>query len=223
MRKALLAALIVVALAAAPGYALFAFAPHPDHVKSFTEAVHRGYLEGDPAYYYNGEASPQEYAHAVMTALIYFEDNIIGDNLSTTTTTLAPVTTSSTSTTTTTLPTTTTSTTATTSTTMAPPTTTSTTTSLPSDTVPFLSYRKVDNIVIDGGTDIELSEVSITGGDIAITLRNVDGAYIHDIDFENVVGGIYIYNSTDVVIDNVRGRNVGDEYMGLNPDAPQGL
>jgi hypothetical protein len=199
-------ALVLVVLLFAAGVA-WATAPNPDHVESFTEAVERGYIEGDPAYYYNGEASPQEYAHAVMVALAYFEDNIInqGTSPSTTTTTTDPATTTSSSTTTTEPTTTTTS---------SSSTTTSTTTLPTGSETPFLAYPASDPIVIDGGTDIELSELSITEGTIAVTIRNVDGAYIHDIDFENVVGGIYVYNSTDVVIENVRGRNVGDGTIG---------
>jgi len=192
-----------------------AFAPNPDHIESFSAAVERGYIEGNPAYYYNGEASPQEYAHAVMVALIEWDDRQKETEPSTTTTTMpAPTTTSSTTTTIAVPATTTTSTTATTSTTTVPPTTTSTTTSLPSETTPFLSYPDSEPVVIDGGTGIELSELSIQGGTIAITIRNVTGAYIHDIDFADVVGGIYIYNSTDVVIEDVRGRNVGDGTIG---------
>lgn len=122
--RTIVAALLTVALIG--GGAAYALnQPHPDHIQSFTEAVNRGYIDGDPAYYYNGEATPQEYAHAVMTALINYEDKWL--NPTTTTTTLAPTTTSSTTTSTSIPSTTTTSTTTTPSTTTVPPTTTSTT------------------------------------------------------------------------------------------------
>ena len=204
-RSKILAAVLTAALIAG-GAAWALEPPPPDHVQSFTAAVERGYIEGDPAYYYNGEATPQEYAHAVMTALINYEDMHFKEPASTTTTTTPAPTTTSSTTTTTAAPATTTTTTTTTS---VPPTTT-----LPTSGQPFLSYPNSEPVVIDGGTGIELSELSITSGTIAVTIRNVTGAYIHDIDFENVVGGIYIYNSTDVVIDNVRGRNVGDGTIG---------
>ena len=78
----------------------------------------------------------------------------------------------------------------------------------------FLSYPQRSPVSIDGGSNIELSNFSVVGGTIAITLRNVNGAYIHDIDFANVVGGIYLYNCQNVIIERVRGRNVGDGTIG---------
>ena len=43
---------------------------HPDHIKSWTKAVNEGLIKGDPAYYYNNLAAPDEYYHALVTALL---------------------------------------------------------------------------------------------------------------------------------------------------------
>ena len=40
-----------------------------EHVQSWSEAVSTGLIEGDPAYYYNGQATPTEYHHALITAV----------------------------------------------------------------------------------------------------------------------------------------------------------
>lgn len=84
----------------------------------------------------------------------------------------------------------------------------------PIDPGDFLSYPRIDPVEINSGSGIELSNFSIVGGTIAITLRNIDGLYIHDVDFADVVGGIYLYNCRDVQIENVRGRNIGDGSIG---------
>jgi hypothetical protein len=39
-----------------------------EHEQSWTEAVHNGLIEGNPAYYYNGQATDAEYRHAFITA-----------------------------------------------------------------------------------------------------------------------------------------------------------
>lgn len=43
---------------------------HPDFIKAWTKAVDKGLIKGDPAYYYNSEASQQEVNHALITALL---------------------------------------------------------------------------------------------------------------------------------------------------------
>jgi len=43
---------------------------HPDFIKAWTKAVNEGLIKGNPAYYYNGEATPEEYHHALITALL---------------------------------------------------------------------------------------------------------------------------------------------------------
>jgi hypothetical protein len=85
----------------------------------------------------------------------------------------------------------------------------------------FLSRPPLSSpIVISNASNIELSNFSYVGGtvnapkDIVITLENVKKAWIHDIDFANVIGGIYVYQSEDVVIERVRARNVGDGSIG---------
>jgi hypothetical protein len=79
---------------------------------------------------------------------------------------------------------------------------------------------KTSPTVINGGSNVDLGNFSYVGGsvsapaNIAITLSNVKGARIHDVDFANVIGGIYLYQCEDVVIEGVRGRNVGDGSIG---------
>jgi len=43
---------------------------HPDIQRSWTEAVQRGLIQGDPAYYYNGQATQYEINHALLTAIL---------------------------------------------------------------------------------------------------------------------------------------------------------
>jgi len=139
----LLASLLVILLVPVvfiAGYAIASMTTYSEHVQSWNEAVARGLIEGEASYYFNGEATDQEYYHALMTAILAVDDKIGGQPStptttpptttapSTTTSTLSPVT-SSTTTTSTPASTTTSSIPATTtSTTVAPTTTTSTTT-----------------------------------------------------------------------------------------------
>lgn len=69
-------------------------------------------------------------------------------------------------------------------------------------------------IVINGGTDVEVSGKTFADGVIAVTLRNVNRAYIHDCDWLDVVGGVYVSQCTDVRVEDCRGRNVGDGTIG---------
>jgi len=50
--------------------ATVAYAANTAFIGSFTQAEQQGLIDGDPAYYYNGQAQPVEYAHAIMTALL---------------------------------------------------------------------------------------------------------------------------------------------------------
>lgn len=90
----------------------------------------------------------------------------------------------------------------------------------PSPSSAFLSRSVRSNVVVDGGTDVELSQFSLMGGSlnnpsgIGITLKNVSGAFIHHIDAKDLVGFIYLYNCTNVVIEDCRGRNIGDGSIG---------
>lgn len=124
---AVLAAIVTVT---SVGIVLAQNQAHPDHRAAWEQAVDVGLIDGDPAYYYNGEASPVEYYHALLTALL----EVNGTPWQTTTTTEpTSTTTEAPSTTTTTAPTTTTTAPPSTTTTTAPPPTTTTT--VPSGTV----------------------------------------------------------------------------------------
>lgn len=78
----------------------------------------------------------------------------------------------------------------------------------------FLSRPASDALVINGGTDVEITNKSFQGGVIAITLRNVTRAWVHHCDWADVVGGVYTDHCTDVRVEDCRGRNVGDGTIG---------
>lgn len=60
-------AALIVALLLLGGIGIAQAAPI-DHIRSWTEAVWNGTINGDAAYYYNGQATPDEYHHALVTA-----------------------------------------------------------------------------------------------------------------------------------------------------------
>lgn len=64
LKGVLLALAVIFALV----FASQALAAPLDHIRSWTEAVYTGLIEGDPAYYYEGEATQAEYNHALITA-----------------------------------------------------------------------------------------------------------------------------------------------------------
>ena len=76
--------------------------------------------------------------------------------------------------------------------------------------------------VVDGGSSVTISNVTIDGGTrdnvsgIGITIRNVNGTItIRDVDLSDLIGGIYIYNSSGtLLIENVRSRNMGNGTIG---------
>lgn len=76
MRKPylILAAAALLLATFASGFAVAQTAPHPDFVNSWTEAVQRGLIQGDPAYYYNGDATQEEINHALLVALLSIDD-----------------------------------------------------------------------------------------------------------------------------------------------------
>jgi hypothetical protein len=84
----------------------------------------------------------------------------------------------------------------------------------------FLGRPSSPKISRDGGTDVEISGVTIRGGSlsnpygIGITLRNVNRAWIHDVDLADLIGGIYLYQCVDVIIEDIRSRNIGDGTRG---------
>ena len=70
MRKLIVTLAVVAALLAATLAYTAQAAPHPDIQQSWTEAVQRGLIQGDPAYYYNGQATQEEVNHALLTAIL---------------------------------------------------------------------------------------------------------------------------------------------------------
>lgn len=52
------------------GAAILNAAPHSAHIAAWREAQHRNLIEGDPAYYYNGDATQEEINHALLTAIL---------------------------------------------------------------------------------------------------------------------------------------------------------
>lgn len=128
--RAAAAVLVVLALVLSASLAV-GLSGHPDHVASFEAAVERGLIEGEASYYWSGEASSLEYAHAVLVAVLEMDDRLEEAESQwrsgTTTSIPSEVPTSSTTTTAAPSVTTTTSTTVTSSSTTVPPATTSTT------------------------------------------------------------------------------------------------
>lgn len=93
----------------------------------------------------------------------------------------------------------------------------------PTSGVPAFGSRPASPVIVkDGGTNVTISNVTIDGGTvgapkgIGITIRNVSGSItIRDVDLSDLVGGIYIYNSSGtLIIENVRSRNIGDSTIG---------
>lgn len=89
----------------------------------------------------------------------------------------------------------------------------------PSD-VAFMTRPSRNLVNISDATDVELSNFSIAGGTVSspqgigITLTRVKGAKISFVDFQNLVGGIYLSQCENVVIEDCRGRNIGDGTIG---------
>lgn len=65
---AVLVAVLIVFLSVAIIEPLRAADTAPDHVRSWSEAVAVGTIQGDASYYYDGVASPAEFHHALITA-----------------------------------------------------------------------------------------------------------------------------------------------------------
>ena len=53
-----------------------ALAAVPDHVRSWTQAVDEGLIDGDPSYYYDGEADVTEYGHALITSILDVDERM---------------------------------------------------------------------------------------------------------------------------------------------------
>ena len=65
-----IAAILVLLLASV------ALAAVPDHVRSWTQAVNEGLIEGDPAYYSSGDATVEEYGHALITSILDVDERM---------------------------------------------------------------------------------------------------------------------------------------------------
>lgn len=113
-------------------------------------------------------------------------------------------------------PTTTATTTPTTvATTTAPSTTQPTTTTQPSSGA-FLSYPHQSGPQSYSGANVTVSNRSYVGfGSVCLTVHDATNVYIHDIDFDGCVGGIFLLNVTGTVhIEHVRARNTGNGTAG---------
>jgi hypothetical protein len=77
-----------------------------------------------------------------------------------------------------------------------------------------MGYQSSAARVISGGTDIEISRLSFTGGGVALVVENVVRPYLHDLDFDGCVGAIFLLGCTDIRIEDIRARNIGDGTIG---------
>jgi hypothetical protein len=78
----------------------------------------------------------------------------------------------------------------------------------------FLSYPVRRPFTLTGQSDVDLTGFSIIGGTIGITLIDCHRVLIHHVDLADLVGGIYASGCEDIVIEDVRGRNIGDGTIG---------
>lgn len=92
---------------------------------------------------------------------------------------------------------------------------------VPAPDAAFGSRPSRGPLVVDGGSDIVITNIHVNGGSrdnvagIGITVRNATNVTIRDVDMQNVVGAIYLYNCTGtLIIENVRSRNVGNGTIG---------
>lgn len=100
----------------------------------------------------------------------------------------------------------------------APPTTTGPTTPPAESVGAFLSYpNQSATTTINGGTNVELSSKSYQGfsGKVAVTVSGAHNVYLHDLDFADNGGDIFLVNCTGQIrIENIRARNTGDGSIG---------
>jgi hypothetical protein len=101
-------------------------------------------------------------------------------------------------------------------------------TSTPSQTIPtssnsdFMQKTASAAINISNQSNVLIQDLALQGpgtsdgvpGPIAITLSNVNGALIRYVDFADWAGGIYAVNCRNIVIEDCRGRNIGDNTIG---------
>lgn len=103
--------------------------------------------------------------------------------------------------------------TGTTTTTTQPATTTTT---QPGSTGAFLSYPRQSGPQTFSGNNVVVANKSWTNSNnVCLTVQNANNVYIHDVDFDSCVGGIFLINVTgNIRIENVRARNIGDGTIG---------
>lgn len=84
----------------------------------------------------------------------------------------------------------------------------------------FMSRPARAPVVISDATDVDLTGFSINGGTVSspagigITLIRVKRAKVSFVDYQNLIGGIYLQDCEDVVIEDCRGRNIGNSTIG---------
>ena len=202
-RKTLTALAVTATFASGWGAAALAAKPvPPDFVDSWTTAVAEGLIDGDPAYYYTGRASADEFYHALLTAVLRVNEKLdVAPPPSTTTTTTAPPST-----------TTTTQAPSTTTTTVAPPPPTTTTTTVPpttTTTLPPPPPPSGDVEVIPAGVHEGFTRTVQSG----MAYLCEDGAVL---DGQGTTTYAFTGTATDVTID-------GCEITGYDPPAQKGV
>jgi hypothetical protein len=80
-------------------------------------------------------------------------------------------------------------------------------------TTPFLGYPTSAALAKSGG-GLEIKNLSFRGGGVALVISNAASPYIHDCDFADAVGGIFLLNCTNVRVERCRFRNIGDGTIG---------
>jgi hypothetical protein len=87
---------------------------------------------------------------------------------------------------------------------------------LPPPVWAFLSYPKSGQQTINGQTGVELAHASFVGiRAVALALVNCKNIYLHDLDFADNIGDIYLLNCSGTLrIEDIRARNTGDNTIG---------
>jgi hypothetical protein len=80
-------------------------------------------------------------------------------------------------------------------------------------TTPFLGYP-TSAALAKSGSGLEIKNLSFRGGGVALVISNAASPYIHDCDFADAVGGIFLLNCTNVRVERCRFRNIGDGTIG---------
>jgi uncharacterized protein YkwD len=80
-------------------------------------------------------------------------------------------------------------------------------------TTPFLGFPTSPALAKSGG-GLEIKNLSFRGGGVALVISNAASPYIHDCDFADAVGAIFLLNCTNVRVERCRFRNIGDGTIG---------